>query len=134
MDKNIRDRGGNNAYSSCTQFVCAALSSIDYTAYKGSANPTTFINYCISQPKKYKYFGHIAFSELRDGDILCHEGHTAIYVKNIAQNYYPGTFGNIAEAGYTTHQYPGIDCWFTLGRHTLGELDPWEEYIVFRPI
>lgn len=134
MDSNIKGNGGNPAYASCTQYVCAVLSTIDDTAYRGSDNPIKFISYASSNKDKYECLGNIPFSELRDGDILASNTHTAIYTKEAAESYYGTSLGNVSEAGYTTYSYPGVDCWYTLGRHTLGELDKWNDYIIFRPI
>lgn len=134
MDSNIKNNGGNPAYASCTQYVCAVLSTTDDTAYLGSDSPIKFISYAIRNKDKYECLGNIPFSDLRDGDIMASKAHTAIYTKEAAESYYGTSFGNVSEAGYTTYSYPGVDCWYTLGRHTLGELDKWNDYIIFRPI
>lgn len=136
MDEFITRPGGNNAYSSCHQFTATVLAAtVDKNAWEGSFSGEALYTYLNSKPYLYKNLGHIDFSQLRPGDIfIAPEHHSGIFVGKAAQAKFPGTLGNVAQAGWTTHSYPAVDMCWRIGRQTLGELTDWNtEYIVFRP-
>ena len=132
--------GGNKAYASCNQAACMAIAAvvdmdvIPATPEGGSNSPGRLLCYLHSHPQYFTKVNATSEADLEPGDILVKASvggvpayelsdhpdmygwdspnHTAIYVGNeLAQKKYPGTKGNVFQAGYsgTYARYPQID-------------------------
>ena len=138
MDATLGAYGGNNAYASCNQAACgviAAVVDMDTIPFEAaSGSPVYMQAYLSSHPNIYERVYPVTEDELMPGDILVTTNrftHTAIWVGNeMAQTKFPGTTGNIYQAGYQEGdhaRYPQIDC--------LSESDyEWVGYDVYRAI
>lgn len=138
MDATLGAYGGNCAYASCNQAVCgviAAVADMDVIPFEAaSGNPGYMQAYLASHPETYERVYPATEDELMPGDILVTTDkfvHTALWVGNeMAQTRFPGTSGNIYQAGYKEGdhaRYPQIDC--------LSESDyEWVGYDVYRVI
>lgn len=152
-DLTLCANGGNTAYASCAQYVAAmtaAVVDMDISGYSDipiepygmnqvSAGPGTMQGYFEAHSEFWKKSysdGNFTMEDLKPGDVLVTSsssnhsvGHVAIFVGNeLAQKKFPGTNGNVCEAGFAmdgTCRYPRLSNWGN---------DHVPEYDVFSPI
>ena len=103
--------GGNGAVASCTQCAVTILSAVadpdmsgTWNGIMASAGPGDgkdgFLPYVLARPELYKKV-HVTTSNIRPGDILANEHHTAIWVgTKAARVKFSDTTGNVYEGGY----------------------------------
>lgn len=114
----------NTALGSCTQAVGHVVrATVDPDFHM--MGPSDVIEYCSGSPKwqRVMVMGSQKVSDvLQPGDLLCTDGHTAMYVGNeLTQKAFPGSDGTVYEASYSTAMQPNISPYRTA-----------EGYIVFR--
>lgn len=119
-DATLGTFGGNTAYSSCAQAVAGVLGATVDPDIAGnlsgkdaievpSSGPGTVWSYIREHPEMYQKVS--GADDIRPGDIMCSEGHIALYVGNeAARAKFPNTSATVFQASFPD-QFPMLNDW-----------------------